>query len=190
MTSCVSDIELDRDNENQDFNKSMTKMLKSNTDEQRISYRMLNEQEKYLTWKRKLENLSNNSNFNKNQKEVIHEAILLINPSVFNDENKDYFKDITLKSWIEKAEKAFTRIELKYAFVNINDYPTQEEFNKILSRKSKQSIKDDSLSAISDCSCSTSDDWCIFDDCSTGWSCDGSDSGCGWYWLGACNGEC
>ena len=193
LTSCTyQDNELlteSRPNSlNLESQKKVEKVLKSKTDDQRLSYRLLSENEKYYLWMNKLDELLENNSFSSKQINLINEIKGKIEPSIFKKENINGFKYITLKSWLIKARKVFSKAEINYAFSSINSYPSPEELEKIVS--SKESIQQKRQPKYYNCSCSLQDDYCVFSICNTIWACKSDTWGCGTFWLEDCDGEC
>lgn len=199
VTSCTSeDNELLTENNSitleLESQKKVEKVINSKKSDQRISYKLLDYREKYNIWINRLNDLSMNNSFSSEQLELIEEIRENIKPSSFKKENLNQFKYITLKEWLKKARKSFTKLEMKYAFSNINKYPTSEELKSIIKSnkqdvRSRAELTEDSYDPL-DCSCNIQDDYCVFSDCNSEWDCNSDDSGCGTFWMEDCNGEC
>jgi hypothetical protein len=153
-------------------------VLKLSGISQRNAYVLLPSKLKYKIWSDKLTTAK--LSLNKNQIAVVNDLLEILEVETFQNDNLNNGEySSKIESWFVKANKMFNKREFILTFVSL-DY-TPEVY---LSRKGNDNgVTEDS------CSCSSSEDYCWFSDC-TGSDCNDTYSGCGLLWGKPCNGTC
>jgi hypothetical protein len=145
------------------------------SDEQRNMFRDLSAEDKSAVWLDKMENVFAQS-WNDVQLSLLMEMNSIISPELFiaDTEEREYMLNEFYPSWLESAYAEFTYDEARRIGAFLDDFNNQPVPGET-----------------PDCECASNDDWCFRSTCyDQGQFCGGSDSGCGWFWLVACDGLC
>lgn len=159
----------------------------------RAIFSKLTPEQKANVWTKKLSEVLNNVDLNREQHRLLEYVIENINPDLF-DKNKEknlIVGDNTLK-------KVFGETLAGNIFSKLN---SMEELKENQAKSIVYGINiigqtNDVVTAstgTADCGCSSSSDYCgATNDCSTGgaWTCEESDWGCGSLWRYGCDGRC
>lgn len=124
IISCTDD---NSQNENSNVNRNKIDNVLSitNAEDQKIAFRLLNENEKYTLWTEKLKNIISNDNLNDDQKNLINDVLVKMKPIVFSDVKSDYdeyFTNIISKEFVNNSVKLFTKKQIREYFFQINMY--------------------------------------------------------------------
>ncbi|WP_126973560.1 bacteriocin fulvocin C-related protein [Gynurincola endophyticus] len=180
--------------------ESIAKMEHRN--EKKIAFLMMSPEEKAFVWQANLKLAIENNQFDKNQIELIHEAINFINAHAFETEGS-LVNNKNFHIWKYKVTQSFTPIQLSEIFNNISNQPIVILEKNINVKKNDNNTKEYLAVAIKpDCSCSQSSDFCsrynsqnpdlppIIFSCQSAAGCNEHSSGCGWLWSQQCDGIC
>jgi hypothetical protein len=152
-----------------------------NYDSQKLMYQMLSKNEQYQLWKDKIEKLVSDTNLNNQQITLINDLKNHININLFekisNNDEKEVFKSIYVKDFLNKAKSLFT-----YEYVYVNFFTINGNISL---------FKIDDIKPV--CSCNQSSIW----SCAMGaYTCKETDKcrkdsdGCGFLGFYECNGNC
>lgn len=152
-----------------------------NYDSQKLMYQMLSKNEQYQLWKDKIEKLVSDTNLNNQQIMLINDLKNHININLFekisNNDEKEVFKSIYVKDFLNKAKSLFT-----YEYVYVNFFTINGNISL---------FKIDDIKPV--CSCNQSSIW----SCAMGaYTCKETDKcrkdsdGCGFLGFYECNGNC
>lgn len=132
---------------------------------------MLNKNEKYDIWQKKLDGIVNSKKLNDSQIKYINELKKSLN-SKYLEKNANLKYTNYYNNYLKEMKKIgftlFSKEEMITYYTKINETD---------------------LVAGTHCNCNTSDDWCITGDCFY-WHCSTGDAGCGWRLDQECNGLC
>lgn len=158
--------------------------IKNDEDLQRISYGLLNENEKMRAWNSKFSTLLEQKELNSKQKELIKELQNNLAVSVFSDsknDEKEYFKNIFVAKFLKKIEKEFTLNQANDIFYSLANGGEPEDDPSILLPPDFK--KDCNCNQGSLFGCGASQNCKIR-------TCEGLTKGCGFLWAWECNGLC
>lgn len=162
-------------------------------EEKLITYKILDENEKYELWQiRKTSILQSKvfSAFNEAQREFIITMYESLKPEYFaeNANQSSYYKEFLPKMRV-RALELFDQEQISRLFSNFDDKTT---FPKVYTTRNIEAVGSIGLGGGSGihCGCNTGDDWCIGEAMCFFWSCDSADIGCGWWLQEDCNGFC
>ncbi|MCF6294331.1 MAG: bacteriocin fulvocin C-related protein [Flavobacteriaceae bacterium] len=146
-------------------------------DEQRVAFRLLNNESKAFLWKKKINNVLKSQNLTAIQKKLVVELQTYIKASLYNTGSKEYFElDEKVKNWASKIEEHFVKEQI------VNYFTTLSELNVT---NGGPVFEGDN-----NCACNTSEDYCLWSTCDSGLECETSYTGCGILWASPCNGLC
>ncbi len=158
----------------------LIEIIESGTEpDEKSNFIVLSNNGKALVWQRKLNKLLTSNSFNKEQLQMIEEAIELISPEIYDDESRGNLEKYKkLETWITRAKVTFSKDLAFESFFVIN--------SRVVSPGPDFIEGDDE-----DCECNKRDDWCFGPgaDCE-GASCEADNDGCGFFNIRACNGLC
>ena len=138
--------------------------------QQRVAFRLLNDESKVYLWQEKLDYLLGNLT-NENQLEAIEELKKIVSPKIYF---KNSNTNLLIEEWVIINKKHFTKQEYIDNFVSLGRVAIQQ------------------YSDTPDCGCNKSEDYCHFGDTCQGEDCTTENNwiGCGTLWASDCNGVC
>lgn len=193
MLSCSTDQTNDANLNEADALK-IESVLKSNGDQesQKVVYRLLNENEKFLLWKNRFDILSQESQLKASQRALVLELRDKLTVSVFSDTRNDeqeYFKNIYIPNYLERLKNEFSFDEIRILFYSLSTYSfSPGGINELQAFDSSDRGGGD---AKKDCNCNQNS---LFS-CNAGLGCQNKTCekkswGCGIFLLWECNGLC
>ncbi|RZK10942.1 MAG: hypothetical protein EOO46_08715 [Flavobacterium sp.] len=194
MLSCSTDQTNDANLNEADALK-MESVLKSNGDQesQKVVYRLLNENEKFLLWKNRFDVLSQESQLKASQRVLFRELRDRLKVSFFSDtgnDEKEYFKNIFVPNYLERLEDEFTFNEINLVFYSLNAYSISPgRINEL--QEFDPNDRGSSGDAAKDCNCNKGSLFgCGASQSCGSRTCESSSTGCGFLWAWECNGNC
>lgn len=150
-----------------------------------LVYGVLTSTEKSTIWKNHIKFYLNNST-DDSQIRLLADLLNKINPNIFDDQRSQFM--LFGESWLLKANNHFTRDELYNIVVNITPKPiplNESEGSYFLYNNQN-------------CGCKSTNSvftlcggiWSASEECEETGSCKDTDSGCGFFLLEQCNGQC
>ncbi len=108
-------------------------------------------------------------------------------------EMKSYIKEkmfresktpVEIENWVKRNVPlyGYDNIKMMLMTMNTNIVSINDEF--------QQYVVEDDEELGNSCTCNRADDFCAYGYDCTSTSCDYKSSGCGWFWMGPCNGNC
>jgi hypothetical protein len=149
---------------------------------QRLAYSSLSASEKYYVWITRL---------NEVQKTTINNEQTIILNNLRNHLSINYFNNLEIR---ESKEQSFSLLKTRVV----------EQFGADLAKKYFTTLDEIGSSNVNktdtgivppdggdrQCTCNSSDDWCIYGSSCFAGFCLQTNSGCGWWLEGPCNGTC
>lgn len=168
-------------------NISLEKLVNFKTmkkSEQKITYQLLNKEEKLELWKDRFSQILLIINLNKNQEEAINVLNKNLNSDFFdlNNTSQNTSAKEYVKGWVIKNEVKFKKDDFAYYFANLSDLN--------LISQMRNGLVTEIGDGEDDCECNELEDYCI----GSSFECKKARCkkkyGCGFLWNSSCNGEC
>lgn len=176
MLSC-SDDSLKSD---ETGNENLQQLMRMEDDAQRVTYGLLNENEKLAVWQESLNLHLQDTSLNSDQKDLIQELIDELSAELFSDKTspvKEGFKNIFVPDFLSRVETKFTVEQAETYFYRLPDQIVKPSPEPVL-------IKTCNCNKGSMFGCGAGND-CKDKKCS-----EPEKNDCGFLWMWECNGLC
>jgi hypothetical protein len=176
-------------NETSDVQNSETKISavlnEKNYESQKVMYQMLSAEDKFKIWQDKIDEAINNDDLNKNQIILLNEIkskLLVIYFEDSKSDEKEIFKNVYLKNYLEKCQKEFEYNYFYKTFFTLNGKLPGDNFDDL-----------DGDGNNPNCTCNQGSIWScagVSSDCKSSNKCTSTTDGCGFLTMFECNGRC